>query len=261
MPHSILLLNSGGGVLLNDGTSFVLLNAEGPAHITGGSSGGRIKKKVGQRIINDVLGPRPVLNTDGVSTSRILLRVENRSLARLVVNHIIHSKSKIKRYFEKGYSLARLSYRQDVLSESKTVIFMRENTLKEVSELIKNMQNNLSLKTEKSIGKLKRLLRLQEIHSKLEFLDGIDGMFDVKPVIEGFEFDEQIEEPTLIAFTHSSSFIGNVRFNTDTQEMTMLLNGKRYFWCRVPRRVYDAFEGANSKGSFFNREIKGLYDC
>jgi hypothetical protein len=261
LPHSILLLNSGGGVLLNDGTSFVLLNAEGPAHITGGSSGGRIKKKVGQRIINDVLGPRPVLNTDGVSTSRILLRVENRSLARLVINHTINSTSKIRRYFEKGYSLARLSYRQDVLSESKTVIFMRENTLKEVSELIKNMQNNLSLKTEKSIGKLKRLLRLQEIHSRLEFLDGIDGMFDVKPVILSFEFNETVHNEQLIAFTHTSSWIGNVRWNSDTLEMRILMNGKAYNFCGVPARLFDAFQGAPSKGEFYWRELRQLYSC
>lgn len=64
-----------------------------------------------------------------------------------------------------------------------------------------------------------------------------------------------------MAFTASSSFVGNVRYDKDTQEMRILLNGNAYNFCDVPQRKYDAFEGSGSKGAFFNREIKEQHDC
>ncbi len=76
-----------------------------------------------------------------------------------------------------------------------------------------------------------------------------------------FEFDEVTNNEALIAFTHSSSFVGNVRYNTDTQGMTMILNGKEYDFCDVPARIFDSFQGADSKGAFFARSIKGQFNC
>lgn len=43
--------------------------------------------------------------------------------------------------------------------------------------------------------------------------------------------------------------------------MTVILNGQEYDFCGVPERKYDAFEGADSKGEYFNREIKTQHDC
>jgi len=43
--------------------------------------------------------------------------------------------------------------------------------------------------------------------------------------------------------------------------MEIILNGKTYEFCNVSERLYDSFEGANSKGAFFNREIRTLHDC
>ena len=43
--------------------------------------------------------------------------------------------------------------------------------------------------------------------------------------------------------------------------MTVILNGTEYSFCNVPERKYDAFEGADSKGVYFNREIKTQHDC
>lgn len=79
--------------------------------------------------------------------------------------------------------------------------------------------------------------------------------------VRRFSFNESTNNEQLIAFTHSSSFIGNVQYNTETLEMSMILNGKTYTFCNVSRRLYDSFEGSNSKGGFFNRIIKGLHDC
>jgi len=63
------------------------------------------------------------------------------------------------------------------------------------------------------------------------------------------------------AFTNSSSFVGNMRYDQDEQSMTGILSGKHYKWCGVPESKFDSFQGAGSAGAFFNRGIKGQYDC
>jgi len=63
------------------------------------------------------------------------------------------------------------------------------------------------------------------------------------------------------AFTNSSSFVGNMRYDQDEQSMTGILSGKHYQWCGVPESKFDSFQGAGSAGAFFNRDIKGQYDC
>jgi len=70
-----------------------------------------------------------------------------------------------------------------------------------------------------------------------------------------------IQEVRFRAFTHSSSFVGNVKYDQDNQTMEIILNGKTYNFCQVEERLFDAFKGAPSKGEFFNREIKRLHDC
>lgn len=72
---------------------------------------------------------------------------------------------------------------------------------------------------------------------------------------------KQLLAARLKAFTHSSSFVGNMRYDQDEQSMTGILSGKHYKWCDVSEREFDAFQGAGSKGAFFNRNIKGQHDC
>jgi transposase len=84
-----------------------------------------------------------------------------------------------------------------------------------------------------------------------------------------FDFNESFEdwrdvaltEQRFKAFTHSSSFVGNVRYDSDTNKMTMVLNGESYDFCDVPERKFDALEGATSVGKTFNDTIKGQHDC
>ncbi len=64
-----------------------------------------------------------------------------------------------------------------------------------------------------------------------------------------------------IGFTHSSSFVGNVIYDSETQDMKITLSGESYVFCNVPDRTFDAFEGSSSKGSYFNSIIKGNFDC
>ena len=91
----------------------------------------------------------------------------------------------------------------------------------------------------------------------------------IAKVPRGFEFNEALDEHWLNiiqevrfrAFTHTSSFVGNVRYDQDLQEMTIILNGKEYNFCNVPERKFEAFRGADSKGAYFNRNIRTLHDC
>ena len=72
---------------------------------------------------------------------------------------------------------------------------------------------------------------------------------------------DTVGNPEFRAFTHSSSFVGNVLWDRESREMNIILNGKTYHFCNVSERLFDSFEGASSKGAFFNREIKTLHDC
>ena len=72
---------------------------------------------------------------------------------------------------------------------------------------------------------------------------------------------DTVGNPEFKSFTHSSSFIGNVVWDRESREMDIILNDKTYHFCRVSERLFDSFEGASSKGAFFNREIKTLHDC
>ena len=63
------------------------------------------------------------------------------------------------------------------------------------------------------------------------------------------------------AFTHSSSWVGNVRYNPQNQTMRVMMNNKGYGFCGVPERVYDSWEGSSSKGEYWWRNIKDRYNC
>lgn len=76
--------------------------------------------------------------------------------------------------------------------------------------------------------------------------------------IEPFKPDKPDREPI---FDMPSSFVGKVTYTPDFNTMEIELLGRVYGFCGVPRRTFDAFEGASSKGAYFNRNIKGQFDC
>ena len=58
-----------------------------------------------------------------------------------------------------------------------------------------------------------------------------------------------------------SSFVGRVTYSPPLQTMEIDLNGKKYGYCKVPERIFEGFRSASSKGEFYNRSIKGQFDC
>lgn len=76
-----------------------------------------------------------------------------------------------------------------------------------------------------------------------------------KPAIGDEEADRERD------FTQPSSFVGKVTYTPDLQTMEVSLNGNTYNFCKVSERIFDSFEGAGSKGKYFNNSIKGQFDC
>ena len=248
MVHSVILLNDGKGVLLNDpALGFALLNAVGTPH---GQSGGRVRKKTGRQLIQGDLGPRPSIATSGESLSKIVLHISGLSKSKL---HIISKaeSSGVTVPYLTGYSNSKLLIKAKHESKSQLLYKMECESwgVTHPSVVMEHTnQNNI---------------RIAKIHHYMDVLKEIDKMdSDVSsPRMKSFSFNEQTDDPILRAFTGSSSFVGNVRYNRETQGMRILLNGIPYNFCNVPERIFDSFEGADSKGAFFGRQIKGQFDC
>ncbi len=276
------LLNSGGSILLNDGTSVLqmndiscsaglanckfLLNAggnitlnaggelqmnrddcsAGPTPATGGTSGTgtRVRKRVGKQLISDNLGNRPTSVTSGESTARIIFKAKGLTKARWPILKSINESKCIKKPHQMGESVAKIIFK--TVNESLSHIYFK-HTMESFAIPHPSIQMGRQIR-------LSKLSMLKEVAQQIFSMD--------KPsTIRGFTFNEECHNEQLIAFTHSSSFIGNVRYDTDSLEMRILLNGKAYNFCNVSRRLFDAFEGASSKGAFFQREIRTLHDC
>jgi hypothetical protein len=59
-----------------------------------------------------------------------------------------------------------------------------------------------------------------------------------------------------------SSNIVQVGYDRDSQELFVeFLGGRLYAYSQVSETTYDDFMVADSKGSYFNREIKPNYEC
>lgn len=59
----------------------------------------------------------------------------------------------------------------------------------------------------------------------------------------------------------TSSFVHEVCYNEDTEQLRLKLRSRYYTYCAVPENVAAGLLSAKSKGSFFNSYIKGRYSC
>ena len=58
-----------------------------------------------------------------------------------------------------------------------------------------------------------------------------------------------------------SSFLHRVCYDQDTQVLRLQLNNNFYTYCNVPNHIVNNLLQSRSKGSFYNRYIKGNYKC
>lgn len=59
----------------------------------------------------------------------------------------------------------------------------------------------------------------------------------------------------------SSSFVHRICYDNKNHYAITLLNGTYYHYCRMPSTVVEQWLRAGSKGQFYNRNIKGRFDC
>lgn len=250
-------------VLWNDGSS-ALWNDNEPIQWNtqsfveeAGASGGRVRKSVGQQLVNDDLGSRPSMKMQGLSQAKLVISTKGLSRGKLVIRNVSESFAKIVQLFEHGISVSKIVHAHLAESTSKIKIFTKGQSKAKLDMEFRFKRFEDYTRTK--LGKLKRLFELQSLLYQVDYMDTIYE--NVKPVIYSFEFDEKTNNEQLIAFTHSSSFVGNVAWNSETLEMTIILSGKQYNFCNVPGRVFEGFRGASSKGAFFAREIKEQFNC
>lgn len=58
-----------------------------------------------------------------------------------------------------------------------------------------------------------------------------------------------------------SSFLHRVCYDKDTQVLRLQLKSDFYIYCNVPKHVVNNLLQSPSKGSFYNRYVKGNYKC
>lgn len=61
--------------------------------------------------------------------------------------------------------------------------------------------------------------------------------------------------------TSKSSFIRGAWYDKDNGYMIINLNRTYYHYCSMPSTVWESFKLADSFGSYYNKYIKGNYDC
>ncbi len=227
-------------------TSFTTVSP--PVVTPPGVSGGRVRKRVGRQLVTGPLGSRPSISTTGESKGKIKLTVPGLSKSRLSI--LVKSESTgITIPHTTGYSNSRLSIKSYNKSKSQLLYKTNGESWGVIHPSILMERVNINQ------------VKIAKIAHYMKILEQIDSLPEATPNIKSFEFSEQVTDPILRSFTASSSFVGNVRYNRETQGMRILLNGKAFNFCNVPERVFDAFEGAASKGAFFARNIRTQFDC
>lgn len=58
-----------------------------------------------------------------------------------------------------------------------------------------------------------------------------------------------------------SSLVHRICYQPDHSYLVVLLDQTYYHYCRIPSQVVSQWLNADSKGRFYNRSIKGNFDC
>jgi len=264
MAHDDLLIAgaaAGSTILIAGGSGNLLIapSTPEPGVTVGGGSGGRSKAK-GYKLVSDELGNRPVKQIPSLSEGKLKLRTETISRGRLQIPVKNISHSIVKPFHVVGISIS------EILIKTRTESFARLRIPSRIQSNSYMVMNTRRIEPE--LDNLKKAKKLMELFTLYQMAESTDNIFTIPKKVQTFDFEEDAEEwkgvlteQRFTAFTHSSSFIGNVRYDQDEQSMRIILNGKIYQFCNVPQRIFDSFEGANSKGAYFNRNIKTLFDC
>jgi len=267
---------------LEDGTGCWLLESSSVVVAEGGPSGGT-SKQVGVSLVkkqlDEPLGQRPKKKLQFITTAKLELKFKTKNFGKLAIRLRSVTESIVKSRSSPGVAygqiqiilrakaVSKLNIYSRIKAVSKLNIFSRIK-FHELTSIFRLAEVIIDIKQfgvmEKIMDGVKKILKLSALFDSMDIID-----LQKETRIKTFDFEEDAEEwknfvkgeQRLRAFTHSSSFVGNVRYDQDEQSMRIILNGVIYHFCNVPQRIFDSFEGANSKGAFFNRNIKTQFDC
>lgn len=253
MADSFLLLETGDYLLQQDCASKIILETGVVAVGAGGPAGGKSKAVGAKSLAEQQLGDRKTTKSFGQAFGKIRYTNNNVMVGAITIPVHAKAESVIQLPSQKGFSHGSLTI--STYNESKSYIRVPEIADGIIREDQRAFFEPTGYELKQYYEKLDKLKKVVELLKIYHSINDIDNKY------RHFEFNETVKDEKLRAFTHSSSFVGNVQYNTETQEMKMVINGKEYTFCGVSERLFDAFEGASSKGAFFNREIKNLHDC
>jgi len=271
LAEFLLEINDAGDTLeINDAADqLLILDDTIVAPELGGSSGGKSTQK-GVSIFDQdrSLGERPKKKAPAKSEAKLLVRVESKSKGLILIPIKAFSESLITSGLGRGISVSKIMVTEKIHTIARIRLQEKFESYGYIhrGEIIANATKALN-KTISHLEKLKKLTKLNLLFNMAESIEDIYQ--EEKPKkFKTFDFEESPEqwqgiltEQKFKAFTHSSSFVGNVRLDVKTGQMRILLNGKPYTFCNVSERLFDAFQGAPSKGAFFARNIRGQFDC
>jgi len=250
---TILIANGGGGNLL------IAPSTPEPGVAVGGPSGGKTTPK-GYQLVSDELGNRPVKHIPSLTRGKLKLRTETISKGMIQISLRGIVRSIVKPIHIVGVSLSEIE------------IHTRNESMSKMRNIIRNvgraeMVERLSIVKEK-LSKAAKIIELFKLYNLSQSAESVDYMFTIPKKVLSFDFEEDAEEwkgvlteQRFTAFTHSSSFVGNVLWDSESLQMEIILNGKTYRFCGVTGRTFEGFRGANSKGAYFARNIRGQFNC
>ena len=246
MTHTVLKFHNGAGGKFHNSA---LIQFHDVIEVTGGASGGRSTQKgVSVYDTDRSLGERPHRKIAGESIAKLKIRVESRSKSKLFIPLKSFSESVVKPLQGRGVSISRLLIPLRTESRGRMKLLQKNESYGYIH------RGDILATAAKKMEKFYKLARLTLLYNLSESIDHIYEKHPRKKLT--FSFNETVNDELLNAFTHSSSFIGNVQYDTETSLMRVIINGITYAYSDVPQRIFDAFEGAASKGAFFARAIR-----
>jgi len=269
----VLLKADGGHLLLASGFKIVL--GQSTASPSGGHPPGVGRSKQQGVSIFDQDPVRGVharkifkAKPFGQGESKLLLKFKGMAEGLLVIPTKILVRSVVQPKLA-GQSYGRLLFTEKNRNYTKLKFEFKHKALAYMHEHYAKKPEYTKPLLEGFIKVIEKMNKLSEIEIYTKMLESLERDEPKKKVKSlEFSFDESVEEWRHVlgeqrfrAFTASSSFVENIRYDRDLQQIVGILGGVEYTWCGVPERIFDAWEGAGSKGAFSGREVKGQFDC
>lgn len=257
-----IALNDGTSIfLLNDGTSCILLNTQiEEAAVKVGGLPGRLRRRIFPRprfIKEEKFSKRLIAKPFKILTFVKDIRlVPTLTQYKRIDYRLIgypHKDTewkfvpfKINPTLNKNVKIADIKGRPKGIERALRIPIITVNPI-----YLTSFSKNLKARTLHGINIIRKAIKMENELS-FSFNEASNEWVGSKIYTDAAKF---------LQFDQPSSFVGNVVYEKETEELQIVLGDSVYNFCSVPRVIYDGFRKASSKGKYFNSFIKGLWDC